>query len=167
LYKSTFKELLSKFLSIYEEADLKDKAIKDFNKNLQITLKNLSIDPDMVEREILEFKNNSNDQQIVSDHENDIDNFSNDEHLNAMNNQIQSPSNNLDDKSVKSNDSVKNINKSSSYPTKSIDPKFNKPSQCDIKAKNIKQIEFKLRSDKRVNERIKSVDKNYERQRDL
>lgn len=167
MYKSTFKELLSKFLSIYEEADLKDKAIKDFNKNLQITLKNLSIDPDMVEREILEFKNNSNDQQIVSDHENDIDNFSNDEHLNAMNNQIQSPSNNLDDKSVKSNDSVKNINKSSSYPTKSIDPKFNKPSQCDIKAKNIKQIEFKLRSDKRVNERIKSVDKNYERQRDL
>lgn len=87
--------MLSKFLSIYEDADLKEKAIKDFNKNLQITLVNLKIDPDVVEREILEFKNNSNDQVIVSDHENEFDNFSNDENLNAMNNQHDIDKSNL------------------------------------------------------------------------
>lgn len=167
MYKSTFKELLSKFLSIYDDADLKDKAIKDFNKNLQITLKNLSIDPDVVEREILEFKNNSNDQPIISDHENEFDNFSNEGHLNAMNNQDindkLNSNNNYDEKSVKSNDSGKKYEKiNEDRQNKNIESKFSniKPSTGDIKAKNIKQIEFKLRSDKRVNERIKSVDKN-------
>lgn len=63
MYKSTFKELLTKFLSIYDEADFKDKAIKDFHKNLELTLKNLNIDPILVENEILEFKNNANDPQ--------------------------------------------------------------------------------------------------------
>jgi len=142
-----------------------------------LTLSNLEIDPEVVENEILEFKNNVNEPEInenESEHDNQYqnDNLSHRTHenLKTMNtndndNKINSV-NIIDNKSVISNDSktILSNNKDSDNQNKKDNlNKFNLNSRngnVDIKAKNIKQIEFKLRSDKRVSERIKSIDKN-------
>jgi len=159
---------------------LKEKAIKDFHSNLQIILKNINIDPEQVEREILEFKNSSqddNNQIQISEHDNNqVDNLSNRtiEHLQPIsNNNHLNLQNNQDSKILKSNEYNTNNNQEQDNNEKdqnnnsNIDSKYNKDKSGDIKLKNIKQIEFKLRSDKRMSERIKSIDKNYERRIDL
>lgn len=94
-----------------------------------------------------------------------LKNINNNSNIEQINN------NNIDNKSVLSNDSKTILsNQKDSDLNNQKNNKFysnTKNINGDMKAKNIKQIEFKLRSDKRVTERIKSIDKNYERQRDL